>query len=139
MISVSPAVPVTVPGPVTVTVRSLLPGTTRTVTVSVSDFPAGSETVSVNVSSPCGAVNVGRCAVGLDSVTPAGAAQAYLTVSPSGSVPLPSSVTVSPSTAVWSSPAWAVGGSLSAATLTVAIAGSESSTVSLTVSEKVST
>ena len=98
-------------------------------TVTVTSSVALSEpslTVNRNVSAvltvTSGAVNVGDAALVLLSVTvgPAVCVQAWLTLSPSGSeLPEPSSVTVAPSSTVWSGPAAAVGARFTCRTVTV--------------------
>src|SRR3954463_4736896 len=80
---------------------------TSTESVCVWPLPV---TVSVNVSLPAvlGAVNVGVAVVAPVSVTPAGALQDMLSMSPAE--PPPSSVTFEPCSTVWSTPASARSG-----------------------------
>ena len=109
-------------------------------TESRSFAPCGSLTVSRNVSSvsaaTSGAVNVAVAVSAFERSTvgfPARCFHAKPSSSPSGSVPRPASVTASPAPTAWFAPALALGLSLSAFTVTVAVSGAESAVPSLTV------
>src|SRR4051794_20328141 len=94
-------------GAMTASVGLLALTVTSTESVRVWPLPV---TVSVNDSLPAdvGAVNVGVAVVPPVSVTPAGALQAMLSMSPAE--PPPSSVTFAPCSTVWSTPASARSG-----------------------------
>ena len=116
---------------------------TVTVTVSAS-FNRPSLTVSLNVMavspSTLGAVNVGRTAAELLSVTdgPDSCSQAYVRGSPSGSeLSEPSSVTVVRSFTRWSSPASAVGARFGTVTLIVLLWLALDGSVAVTVTSAV--
>ena len=126
-------------------VGARLDGCTVTATPSRARPPCGSRTVSRKRSTvpavTAGAVNVAVALSASVSSTfgrPSRCVQAYESFSPSGSVPLPASVTASPETTSWSGPALAFGGSLTALTSTITVSCPESAVPSFTVRPNVS-